>query len=78
MEYVTPRNVTNGITADNGVFYAVHTDSDIMQQQKNGGSLERLYLENRNTTESESVSKGVDSRKSAVRIWETDLSEVVA
>jgi hypothetical protein len=32
MEYVTPRNVTNGSTAGNGVFYEVRADSDFMQQ----------------------------------------------
>jgi hypothetical protein len=32
MEYVTPRNVTNGSTAGNGVFYTVRADSYVTQQ----------------------------------------------
>jgi hypothetical protein len=35
MEYVTPRNVTNRRTSGNGVFYAVHAVSDVVQQYKN-------------------------------------------
>jgi hypothetical protein len=35
MEDVTRRNVTNGSTTGNGIFYVVPADSYIMQQQKN-------------------------------------------
>jgi hypothetical protein len=34
MEYVTPRNVTNGDTARNDVFYVVRFDNYVFQQQE--------------------------------------------
>jgi hypothetical protein len=34
MEYVTPRNVSNGSTAGNSVFYAVCADIDVTQQYR--------------------------------------------
>jgi hypothetical protein len=42
MEHVTPRNITNGSTAGNGVYCAVRADSDFMHQQEN--CRKRLFL----------------------------------
>jgi hypothetical protein len=42
MQHVTPRNVTNGSTAGNGVYCTVRADSDFMQQQEN--CWKRLFL----------------------------------
>jgi hypothetical protein len=44
MEHETPRQVTIGSTAGNGVFYAVRADSNVIQQLRNCGKRCSLWV----------------------------------
>jgi hypothetical protein len=81
MEYVTPRNVTNGSTAGNGVLCG---SASLVPSWNNRNCGKRCFLLgpsrghitriSRTTREVESL----ESLASAVSSWETDPSEVVA